>query len=248
LQERNLTDHMQETRLDRLWQAVADGGSEADWLRFYEGFATQSLTVPVEDIEGDEVAKPKTLTLESGEVALAFDTEVRFTAFIGSPTAFVTLIGADLAQALAPTGTGVALNPGVAPGETVLDPQALAWIAEHAGAEVEAGDLPPETRIHPVENPEPALLEALGARLAEMGAHVAEAWLVGATAPQEEDGYLCILCPAPETTMIAPEIAAEITRIGQIRAARPFMATVAEPDSHLLTIARQNGIGLVGRI
>jgi hypothetical protein len=235
-----LVEQIIETRLDLLWQAVTEGGAEADWLRFYEGFAAQTLIVPVDDT----TARPRTLTLETGDVALAFDTEGRFTAFITTPTEFITLTGAGLACALEPLGVGVALNPGVAPGETVLGAEALAWIAQHAGADVAVEDVPGGVSVGPPVKPEAALLEALGIRLAEMAGHVAEAWLLGVAAPDGGDTYLCVLRPAPKTALIADGIAAEITRIGQIRTSRSFSVTVVDGETRLLVSARHFGIGL----
>jgi hypothetical protein len=239
-----LAEHQIDTRLDLLWRAVADSGAAADWLRFYEGFAAQRLIVPVEEGGAGATARPLTLALETGDVALAFDTEARFTAFIGAPTEFVALTGAELARALSPLGIGAALNPGVAPGETVLDAEALAWIAEHTGAEVAVEEMPGGTRVGPPVNPEVALLEALGTRLTEMAGHIAEAWLLGATAPEGGDAYLCVLRPVGEAASLTGEIAAEITRTGQIRAARPFSVAVAGEPSLLLAAARRVGIGL----
>ena len=240
IQEPDLAEHITETRLDRLWHAVAEGGAEADWLRFYEGFAAQPLIAPVDDT----TARPKTLLLETGEVALAFDTEDRFAAFITTPTEFVTLTGAGLARALGPLGVGVALNPGVATGETVLDAGALAWIAQHAGAEVAVEDMPGGISVGPPVKPEAILLEALGIRLAEMAGHIAEAWLLGDAAPDGGDAYICVLRPVPETALIADEIAAEITRIGQIRTSRSFSVVIVEGEARILAAARHFGIGL----
>jgi hypothetical protein len=236
-----LAERHEETRLDRLWQAVEDGCAEADWLRFYEGFAAQRLIVPM----AEDGAAPQTLALASGEVALAFDTEARFAAFISGPTEQVTVTGADLARALAPLGLGVALNPAVAPGETVLDPEAVAWIAEHSGAEV-AVEETSDTRLVPPAALEALLLEALGTRLAEMEAHVAEAWLVGTAEADGFEGYLCVLRTSGEAAGLGPEIGAELTRIGQIRAARPFSVAVMGEETALLAAARRLGIGLVG--
>jgi hypothetical protein len=239
-----LAEQIEESRLDRLWRAVAQSAAETDWLRFYEGFAVQPLIIPVDDTGGDPTAKPMILSLETGDVALAFDTEARFASFIATPTEFVTLTGADLARALGPLGVGVAVNPGVAPGETVLDPQALAWVAEHSGAEVAVEEMPGGTRVGPPVNPEAALLEALGIRLAEMAGHIAEAWLLGTAAPEGGGPYLCIILPAPKTALIAAEIAAELTRIGQIRTSRPFSVAVVAHETRLLIAARRFGIGL----
>lgn len=234
----------EETRLDRLWQAVAASDAEADWLRFYEGFAIARLIVPLAGTaEGGQI-RPRTLTLDSGEVALAFDTEARFAAFITGPTEFVALTGVTLARALAQGGVSLALNPTVSPSETVLDPRALAWIAEHSGAEVTAGEAQRLSAIGPPPEPGPELLEALGRRFSEMGGNVAEAWLLCSPAARGRDAFLCVLRCAPEAEPLADEIAGEITRIGQIRSGRPFAVAVARDGAQLLLAARRFGIGL----
>ena len=112
------------------------------------------------------------------------------------------------------------------------------------GADVAVEDMPGGVSVGPPVNPEAALLEALGIRLAEMAGHVAEAWLLGVAAPDGGDAYLCVLRPALNTALIADEIAAEITRIGQIRTSRPFSVAVAEGEARLLVSARRFGIGL----
>lgn len=246
-----MTHHLEETRLDRLWHAVAMAGAEPEWLRFYEGFAVQRLIVPVEDGPGDEGATAetacfKTLTLDAGEFALAFDSEARFAAFIAAPTEFIALTGAELARILARRGIGVALNPGVAPGETVLDGEAMVWISDNSGAEVEVVQMAGGARIRPPVDPGVRLLEALGIRLAEMTGHIAEAWLVGTATPNGGDAYLCIVLPVSGAVDLADEIAAELVRIGQIRASRPLAVSVADSESRLLAAARRFGIGLVG--
>lgn len=235
----------EETRLDQLWQAVAESDAEADWLRFYEGVAAARLIVPLaEPAEGGQ-ARPMTLTLEAGEITLAFDTEARFTAFIEEPTEFVALTGAVLAGSLADTGISVALNPGVSAAETVLDPATLAWIAGHGGADVTAEPVAGPAEIGPPPEPEEALLEALGRRFDEMSGAVAEAWLLGNGAADGCAAFLCVLVLAPEAEALADEIAGEITRLGQWRAERPFTVAVAAADARLLSVARRFGIGLV---
>jgi hypothetical protein len=88
-EDTELAETAEATRLDRLWQAVAASDAEADWLRFYEGFATARLIVPLAAHQPGEETRLQTLELESGEVALAFDTEARFDAFFTGPTDFL---------------------------------------------------------------------------------------------------------------------------------------------------------------
>ncbi|HSF94208.1 MAG TPA: SseB family protein [Thermohalobaculum sp.] len=230
----------EESRLDRLWRAVAETDADQDWMRFYEGFAAARLFVPLEG-EAGETARPKTVTLATGAVALAFDSEARFSAFIDGPTDFAALTGAELARALAPLGVQVALNPGVSPCETVLDAGALGWIAKAAGAEVAVEET--RLRLAPPAAPDPALLEALATRIADMGDSVAEAWLA---APEGQDGDLCVLRLSAAAAALTGEIAGEITRIGQLRSDRAFAVAVADGETRLLAEARRVGIGLAG--
>lgn len=239
-----MAETSEETRLDRLWRAVAASDAEADWLRFYEGFAAARLIVPLAAPVAGEQARLKTLALASGEVALAFDTEARFAGFITGPTEFLGLTGAALARSLSPIGISLALNPMVSPAETVLDARALSWIARHSGAEVAAGQAEGQTEIRPPAEPEAELLDALARRFAEMSGSVVEAWLLSTTASRGRDAFLCVLRCAPEAEPLADEIAGEVTRIGQIRCARPFAVAVARDGARLLLAARRFGIGL----
>jgi len=227
---------------------VAASDAEADWLRFYEGIAAARLIVPLAGGggTGGGEAKLMTLRLEAGEVALAFDTEARFNGFISVPTEFVALTGAALARALAPLELMLALNPTVSPAETVLDPAALKWIAGHAAAEVEGATQQDPTEVRPPAAPPPVLLEALGTRIDEMAGNVAEAWLVTAVASKGREAWLCVVRPSAAAEPLADDIAAELTRIGQIRAARPFGVAVVRDGARLLQAARRFGIGLAG--
>jgi hypothetical protein len=241
-----LAETTQVTRLDTLWQAVAGSDAEADWLRLYEGFATARLIVPLAPQQPGEQTRLHTLALETGEVALAFDTEARFNAFItqsnAGPTEFLALTGAALARALGPLGLSLALNPIVSPAETVLDAAALDWVARHVAVEVDASEAAP-TQVSPPLDPSPDLLEALGTRLAEMGPNIAEAWLLSSVTKRGRDAFLCVLRPSQHAEPLADEIAAEITRLGQIRAQRPFAVAVVR-EGKLLAAARRFGIGL----
>lgn len=241
-----MAETAQATRLDTLWQAVAASDAEADWLRLYEGFASARLIVPLEPQQPGEQTRLQTLTIETGEVALAFDTEARFNAFItqsnAGPTGFLALTGAALARALGPLGLSLALNPMVSSAETVLDPRALEWVANHVAAEVDTSETAP-TQVSAPLDPGPDLLEALGTRLTEMGSSIAEAWLLSSVTKRGCDAFLCVLRPTPQAEPLADEIAAEITRLGQIRAQRPFAVAVVR-EGKLLAAARRFGIGL----
>ena len=76
-----------------------------------------------------------------------------------------------------------------------------------------------------------------------MGDGVAEAWLA---TPEGEDGLLCVLRLSAAAQALADTIAAGITRVGQLRTARPFAVAIVDEDARLLAEARRAGIGLAG--
>ncbi|MDT8346076.1 MAG: hypothetical protein RQ752_16740 [Thermohalobaculum sp.] len=234
------------TRLDKLWQAVmADPEAERPWLDFYEGLATARLHLALDAAAGARV-RPTLLALADGPAALAFDGEDRFAAAIGRPTEHAVLTGAELAGLLAGQGVALALNPGAGGGcETVLAPDTLAWVAQHFGAPA-AADETRAARIGPPAAPEPALLDALARRLADFGGAVAEAWLVDLSPGQGAAELALVIRPGPAGEALAGEIAAALTRAGQIATARPFAVAPAAEGARLLAAARCHGIGIAG--
>ena len=232
-----------ETRLDRLWRAVAEApGDERAWLAFYDGLAAARLFLALDAAEGDRV-RPTILDLEAGPAALAFDSEERFAAAIGRPTDHAALTGAELAGLLSGQGVALALNPGAGPSETLIEAGTLRWIAEtFAAADAAETD---GARLGPVRALDQALLDALGRRVADFGAAVAEAWLVTlATRSGAELGLVVRLGATGEA--LAAEIATALTRAGQIISDRPFAVAPAAEGSALLAAARRHGIGIAG--
>ena len=114
-----------------------------------------------EEAAGDSLA-PKLVPLESGPVALAFDSEERLTDFAG-PAPFAALSGRSLAELLAPNDIGLGLNLGSV-GEYVLTPEVLAWIAEHQVDAAASASQP--VALHPPGSLAEALLPEIEARLA----------------------------------------------------------------------------------
>ncbi|MBK0398075.1 SseB family protein [Limibaculum sp. M0105] len=235
---------MAATRLDMLWQAIeADREGDRPWLDFYEGFATARLHLALDGAEGDRV-RPTLLPLAEGRAAIAFDSEDRFAAVIGRPTEHAVLTGADLAALMASQGIALALNPGIEGGcQTVLEPDALDWIARHlvAGPSEEAVA---RGRLGPPASPEPELLDALARRVADLGAAVGEAWLAGLAEAGDEDELILVVRLEPGSAALAPEIMATLTRTGQTATARRFAVAPAEDGAAILAAARRHGIGL----
>lgn len=219
--------------LDAFWDAAE--ADEAAWPRFVAAFAGTPLHLVLEgEAEAGAPLRPRIFPLETGPVALAFDSDDRFAGAIHEPTASVILTGAEIAARLSADGAGIglALNPGAGGAETVLEPATLAWIAEAAvseAAERVAGIAPPEA-------PDPALLEALGSRIEIHAERLAGAWLTAS-----DDGLLLVLEAAPGAD--AGPAAADLARIGQAATESPFAATIA--GGTLADAARRQGIGLL---
>lgn len=233
------------TRLGAAWARVAlataaqaDGAeAEAAWRAFYAAFAVQPVVLALADAPDPGGAlRPMILDLADGPVALAFEDEAGMAAFIDRPTERLVLPGADLARALGGLGLRLALDPG---GEgMLLEPAQLDWIATHFGAEVAEETAAPAALGVP-RGAEPALLAALGQRLAEMGAAVAEAWLA-ALGPD----LVLVMCPRVADAGLGAEMARDLTRIGQMATDRRFGVALASSGAPILAAARRVGIGL----
>lgn len=234
-----------QSRLDAALARLTQGGNDDDWLALYAAFAVHPVVLALEaEAAPGAPVRPMLLPLDSGPTALGFDSEARMAAFIDRPTDRAVLPGADLAAALAGQGVALALNPGTPGAETVLDPEALAWVAAHFGAEVATAQSA-GARLRSPRAPEPALLEALAQRLAELGPAVAEAWLC-ALHQNGADELVLILRSTVTAPEIVEEFARDLTRIGQIASAQPFAVSVLAPGAAALPGARLVGIGLVG--
>lgn len=165
------------TPLDRAHAAMAAAPeNETARLRFYQRLADAELFVMLaEEPQGAEIT-PEVVEVEGVVHVLAFDTEARLADFARRPVPHVALSGRTLAQMLAGQGAGLALNPGVRVSETVLPPEAIAWLAEA---------LPPEPRqitariadARPPAGMPAALLEGLAEKLAAAAGLARSAWL-----------------------------------------------------------------------
>jgi hypothetical protein len=156
---------MTETPLDRAAAAMAaTPGEDAARLAFYDRLAAAELFLLLAaEPEGDSVT-PELFEVEGTRYALAFDTEDRLSGFTGRPAPYAALSGRTLADLAAAEGLGLGLNLGAA-SETLLPPEALAWLAETLAA------APAETEARPLRIAPPAglpetLVTALDARLA----------------------------------------------------------------------------------
>ena len=169
-----------ETPLDRALRLaegdVADG-------RVIDALLNARLCLLLKEEPGpDGALSPLMLELEAGPTALAFDDEARLAAF-GGGEHYAEVPGRALIGMLTGRGLNLAVNPGVAPSEMFHGVEALDWMAQVSAAEARDA----EGRISALAAPRgasEALISALDAKLAALGAWLAEAWLVRAQTPE----------------------------------------------------------------
>jgi hypothetical protein len=184
-------------------------------LRFHERILDAELFVPLAEAPGPDRLRPQVFVLDEGDYVLAFDREDRLAAFLAAPAEFAALSGRRLARLLEGQGVGVALNLG-APSGTLLPPGAVDWLAGMAaGAPVEL-TARPEAVARPGTVP-PALLAALGPKLAAMAGLVGEACLVAARYRDAGSGLLLALAGVPEAAR--PGVAAAVAETVRFSAA-----------------------------
>ncbi|MGR3783969.1 MAG: SseB family protein [Albimonas sp.] len=169
-----------ETPLDRAMRLaqgdVADG-------RVIDALLNARLCLLLKEAPGpDGALSPLLLELEAGPTALAFDEEARLASFGGGED-YAEIPGRALIGMLTGRGVNLAVNPGVAPSELFHGAEALEWMAQVSAAEARDA----EGRISALSAPrgaDEALISALDAKLAALGAWLAEAWLVSAQTPE----------------------------------------------------------------
>ncbi|RVT86887.1 SseB family protein [Rhodobacteraceae bacterium CCMM004] len=178
------------TPLDAAHAAMAAAPGDAAAERaFYARLAEAELFLMLTaDPDGDRI-DPAVFETGDGAFALAFDREDRLAEFAGHPVPYAALSGRRLAALLAEAAIGLALNPGGAPSETVLTAEALAWLAETAGADPRAVTAR-LTAIHPPAGLPRDLLTALDARLAAAEGLARLAYVVGTEAEGGGQGHL----------------------------------------------------------
>jgi hypothetical protein len=195
------------TPLDQAFAAQERAPEDAALrLRFHERILDAELFVPLAEAPGPDRLRPQVFVLEEGAFVLAFDREDRLAAFLAAPAEFAALSGRRLARLMEGRGVGVALNLG-APSGTLIPPGAVAWLARMAaGAPVELTAWA-EAVARPGTVP-PALLAALGPKLAAMAGLVSQACLVEARYRDGESALLLALAGVPEAAR--PGVAAAV--------------------------------------
>lgn len=225
------------TPLDTAFAAMAGNPDDtAARLAWFDRLAASELVLLLEEeAEGDRI-KPRIFTVEGADLVLAFDRDERLADFAGSEAPYAAMSGRALAGMLTDAGLGLGINLG-APSETVLESDAMAWLAgvlSEQPAEVE--DQPQE--VSPPSALPEALLTALDLRLASAIGRAAMAYLV---ATRFEDGrrshLLAFIDPAPGSETALAQLVAEALTfsgleaasldVGFFRASDPFCAQLA---------------------
>lgn len=103
-------------------------------LKYYERLADSELFLLLtEEASGDRLS-PEMFDLADASFVLAFDREERLASFVGKPAPYAAVSGRVIAGMLAGQGVGIVLNPEVAPSSNIIDPEAVAWLAETVSA------------------------------------------------------------------------------------------------------------------
>jgi len=178
-----------QTPLDRAHAAMAQAPeAPAARLRFHERLADAELLLLLEGEPAGDAIAPQMFDTGSGRFVLAFDREERLAAFVGGAAAFAALPGRDLVTMIAGQGLGIALNPGVAPSETLLGANAVDWLAQMLAARPEPAEARPQAVGPPADLPE-TLIAALDAKLAAMTGRARHAWLAAVTHADGTQGH-----------------------------------------------------------
>ena len=169
------------TPLDLAHAAMqADPGDQVAALRFYRLLADSPLLLLLaREAEGGTI-DPRVFDLDGGPVLLAFDSAERMAALADGPVAYAELPGRVIVQQMAGRGLALGLNFGSeAASETLLPPEALAWLAGMVAAPaVRPVEAMPESFHAPGVLPE-ALIEALAGTVAAAPGLARAAFLVG---------------------------------------------------------------------
>jgi hypothetical protein len=176
------------TPLDEAFLEMQAGGTDTARLAWYDLLVASELFLLLEaEAAGDRV-RPRVFEVEDGTFVCVFDREERLAGFAGSAAPYVALSGRALNGMLAGQGLGLAVNLGTE-AETVLDPDAVDWLAEMLATRPDEVEEAPSELSAPGALPE-ALLKALDARLASAVGLARRAGLVAVVYGSGRRGHL----------------------------------------------------------
>ena len=207
-----------------------------DRLAFWERLAEAELSLLLDAAPERGRVVPRLFAVEATRYALAFDRADRLAAFAGAaPTA--TLSGRALARLLAAEGLGLGLNLDDAPSAQMVEPEAVAWLAETVGA----APMEDAARIEEVGPPgalPERLLVALDAKLPLMSGLARTAYLAGVRYEGGARGHvLAFVDPVPgaegdlaravNEALVFSGLEAGALDVTVLRAAQPLAASLA---------------------
>jgi len=180
---------MTETLIDTAHRAMEANPDDIQArMKYFERLADSELFLLLTKEAEGETLSPETFDISDGTFILAFDTEDRLSAFVGKAAPYAALSGRVIAGMLQGQGIGIALNPEVAPSSNIIDPQAVAWLAETVAVAPETTEARPESFLSP-SVPE-VLVAALAEKLATAAGLAHSAYLVGVAYDSGAKGHL----------------------------------------------------------
>ncbi|MBF9043085.1 SseB family protein [Rhodobacterales bacterium HKCCE4037] len=226
------------TPLDTAFAAMSENPDDtAARLAWFDRLAASELVLLLEDeADGDRI-RPRVFTVEGADLVLAFDRDERLADFAGAGAPYAAMSGRALAGMLKDAGLGLGINLGAA-SETVLENEAMAWLAGVLSAEPAEVEDQPEEVLPPKNLPE-ALLTALDLRLASATGRATMAYLVGTRfSGGRQSHLLAFIDPAPGAEGALARMVGEALTfsgleaasldVGFFRASDPFCARLAK--------------------
>ena len=182
-----------QTPLDRAHAAmIADMDDPARRAAFLEELAASGLFILLKEEARGGAIDPQLTEADGRRLVLAFDREERLAAFIREPAPNAALPGRMLVEMLAGRGIGILLNPGVAPSQWIIEPEAVDWLAGVLSSALPSAGEGRILRFLPPPPLAPELLARLDVRLARAGGLARAAWLVGVAHEGGGEGALLV--------------------------------------------------------
>lgn len=226
------------TPLDEAFAAMNAASDNATTrLAWFDRLAASEMFLLLEDEAIGDRIRPKVFAVDGADLVVAFDREERLAGFAGEVAPFVGMSGRTLAQMLSEAELGLAVNLGTE-FETVLESEAIGWLAGTLSQAPEAVEDRPDEVLPPEGLPE-SLLTALDARLATTHGRASLAYLVATKYDDGRQGHLLAFVEAMDgyegalaqlvgDALSFSGLEAGSLDVGFFRAADPMCATFAK--------------------
>ncbi|MEX0969768.1 MAG: SseB family protein [Paracoccaceae bacterium] len=230
---------MQETGLDRAYQALVDQDDAMDARMAFFGLLADSELFLVLMAQSDgATAAPMVIETSDGAYALAFDSEERLAEFAAVPMDYASMAGRRVAVLLAEAGLGLSLNPGVSPCEAAFPHEVMAWLAEATQSQNQRAEARMTALAPPGALPD-ILLQVLDSRLANMAGVASAAWLAQASYDDGSQQHVLAMVDVP--AMAQPGVAEALgsaLRFAALEAGSLDIVFLEPDDPRLLVFAR----------